>query len=52
MLSRFIPRGFGVSLSMLNLMKKVNLQRFIMFIDIEQLAGVDNLDEFINNTSF
>ena len=21
-------------------------------IDIEQLAGVDNLDEFINNTSF
>ena len=47
MLARFIPHGFGTNLSMLNLLNHV----IHHVIDIEKLLGVDNLDEFINNTS-
>ena len=52
MLSRFIPRGLGITPSMLNLMKEVNQRRFITLLILSSLLGVDNLDEFINNTSF
>ena len=48
MLARFIPRGFGITQSMLNLMKEVNLQGF----KPTKFLWVDNLDEFINNTIF
>ena len=32
MLARFIPHGFGITPSILNLMKEVNQQRFIMLL--------------------
>ena len=32
MLARFIPRGFGITPSILNLMKEVNQRRFIMLL--------------------
>ena len=35
MLARFILRGFGIFLSMLNLIKEVNLQRFIMLLTLK-----------------
>ena len=35
MLARFILRGFGIILSMLNLIKEVNLQRFIMLLTLK-----------------
>ena len=50
MLARFIPHGFGIILSMLNLMKKSTTK--IHAIDIEKLLRVDNLDKFINNKTF
>ena len=34
MLARFIPSSFGIMLSMLNLMKEVELQRFIMLLTL------------------
>ena len=35
MLARFIPCGFRIILSMLNLVKEVNLQRFIMLLTLK-----------------
>ena len=34
MLARFIPRGFGITPSILKLMKEVNLKRFIMLLTL------------------
>ena len=50
-LGRFIPRGFGITLSMSNLMNWSTYESFNV-IDIEKLLGVVNLDKFKNNTSF
>ena len=51
MLVRFIPRGFGITVNV-----KRDERRHPIKInhvtDIEKLLGVDNLDEFISNTSF
>ena len=38
MLARIIPRGIGIILSMLNLIKEVNLQRFIMLLTLKNFC--------------
>ena len=43
MLARFIPRGFGMILLMV---------KIIRITDTEKFLGDDSLDKFINNTSF
>ena len=52
MLARFIPRGFGITPSMLKLNERSQPTKIHHVIDIKKLLGVGNLDDFINNTSF
>ena len=46
MLTRFISLGFGITFG------KNQPTKIHHVIDIEKVLGLDNLDEFINNTSF
>ena len=50
MSAKFIPRSFGITPSKLN--ERSQPTKIHHVIDIEKLLVVDNLDEFINNTSF
>ena len=52
MLARFIPLGFGITPSMLKLNERSQPTKIHHVIDIKKLLGFDNLDDFINNTSF
>ena len=44
MLVRFIPCGFGITLSMLKLDERSQPTKINHVIDIEKLLGVDNLE--------
>ena len=46
MLTRFISLGFRITFG------KNQPTKIHHVIDIEKVLGLDNLDEFINNTSF
>ena len=52
MLVRFIPRGFWNNSVNVKLDERSQPTKINHNIDIEKLLGVDNLDEFISNTSF
>ena len=52
MLARFIPRGCLNNSFNTNLNEKSQSMKIHLVIDTEKLLGVDNLDKFINNTSF
>ena len=52
MLPRFIPHGFGITSANVKLNERSQPTKIHHVIDIKKLIGVDNLDEFINNTSF
>ena len=52
MLGKFIRHGFGNNVINVKLNERSQPAKIYHIIDIEKLLGVDNLDDFINNTSF